>query len=661
MPQVKMYSPSSPQSSYGSRPSSWGRPAELKDPDVLGILKLHNAANGDRRVIAIPFGKELIIGRDPKICGFTITGPHISNKHIRIYSVVFDTAETSEVGGEGIKPLVYAEDISSNGSWWNGQRMGYRRGSVLLSTGDVLTLANGITLIYESKDEEEDVELGALVRSEIPMFENDFIISHRCIGVGGYGSVYVAFDKKQKRQVACKIINLKGIRERIKVLRQASQGLDAADTTKEVLARKESAYLRSKMEVYDREALILQGLDHGLLKANQTLKPNIISVERIYKTPNTIYIFEELITAGDLFSFLEFKGGKLDDVETAVIVYQILKGLEYLHSNNMAHRDLKPDNVLMTSLHSGYRVVLTDFGCAKRLPPAKRMMSVMGTAEYIAPEINRQKVKANNSGDGYTVAVDIWSLGCLTTVLLTGGSPFLDPNTMQYNPELAAAGNLIALERDPDWLSVGLRAKDFVRRCLVLIDERRMSATEALGHPWFANKAHKEEFEKVYRRAVAGWRPRHRAGKGIMYVIDADGVMSPVKPWSEERVEKSCLANTRQDALIAGKTSVHVQHPNGKAVHFEDEVSSMAKKENMRALTMSSDENEGDEQEFQMTTANADSRACQERGCPDVDMTVTPPLPQCAEPIFSDGSREKRPAQSITRAQMFGFDASAWD
>lgn len=97
------------------------------------------------------------------------------------------------------------------------------------------------------------------------------------------------------------------------------------------------------------------------------------------------YIFEELITAGDLFSFLEFKGGKLNDVETAVIVYQILKGLEYLHNNNIVHRDLKPDNVLMTSLHSGYRVVLTDFGCAKRVSPAKRMMSVMGTAEYIAP------------------------------------------------------------------------------------------------------------------------------------------------------------------------------------------------------------------------------------------------------------------------------------
>lgn len=97
------------------------------------------------------------------------------------------------------------------------------------------------------------------------------------------------------------------------------------------------------------------------------------------------YIFEELITAGDLFSFLEFKKGKLVDIEAAVIVFQITKALEYLHDNNIVHRDLKPDNVLMTSLHKGYRVVLTDFGCARDIPPEKRLTSVMGTTEYIAP------------------------------------------------------------------------------------------------------------------------------------------------------------------------------------------------------------------------------------------------------------------------------------
>lgn len=98
------------------------------------------------------------------------------------------------------------------------------------------------------------------------------------------------------------------------------------------------------------------------------------------------YLFQDLITAGDLFSFLEFKKGKLLDIEAAVIVRQIVIALEYLHDQNIVHRDLKPDNILMSSLSSGARVVLTDFGCARVVGgERKRMSSVMGTLEYTAP------------------------------------------------------------------------------------------------------------------------------------------------------------------------------------------------------------------------------------------------------------------------------------
>lgn len=71
------------------------------------------------------------------------------------------------------------------------------------------------------------------------------------------------------------------------------------------------------------------------------------------------------MTAGDLFSFIQYKGGKLGDIESAVIVRQVLMALNYLHDRDIVHRDLKPDNILMTSLADGGRVVLTDFGCAK--------------------------------------------------------------------------------------------------------------------------------------------------------------------------------------------------------------------------------------------------------------------------------------------------------
>lgn len=236
----------------------------------------------------------------------------------------------------------------------------------------------------------------------------------------------------------------------------------------------------------------------------------------------------------------------------------------------------------------------------------------------------------------------------------------MDPRTMQYNPELAAAGDINALERDSDWLSVGLRAKDFVRRCLVLDEEKRMTATSALRHSWFANQAHKEEFERVYKRAVVGWRPRHRLGKGIMYVIDAQGNMSSVQSGSKTMMEESNEADSRQGDSFARKESVHTHPSNGKMVHFEDEFLTRRKKENMCALTISSDEEEEDNGDVWIKDTKAEGHR-QEGVCKNVEITSTPPFTQCTIVAPPDRSRNKEPAQTFKRAQIFGFDASAWE
>jgi serine/threonine protein kinase len=97
-------------------------------------------------------------------------------------------------------------------------------------------------------------------------------------------------------------------------------------------------------------------------------------------------MFQELITGGDLFSYIESKSGTLFEVEAAVIVRQILIALVHLHENNIVHRDLKPDNILMCSSSTGSRVVLTDFGAARRIDHRRqRMTSIVGTEEYAAP------------------------------------------------------------------------------------------------------------------------------------------------------------------------------------------------------------------------------------------------------------------------------------
>lgn len=103
-------------------------------------------------------------------------------------------------------------------------------------------------------------------------------------------------------------------------------------------------------------------------------------------------MFTELVTCGDLFSFIQNNGGPLEEKTAALIIRQILLALEYLHGQNIVHRDVKPDNILMTSLEVGGRVVLADFGCARLVNQSvQRMSSVVGTLEYCAPYVRSLK------------------------------------------------------------------------------------------------------------------------------------------------------------------------------------------------------------------------------------------------------------------------------
>jgi serine/threonine protein kinase len=98
------------------------------------------------------------------------------------------------------------------------------------------------------------------------------------------------------------------------------------------------------------------------------------------------YAFFELAGGGDLYSYLEYHGGVLEDCHCRVISLQLVIAVEYLHSKQIAHRDIKPENVLITQTNHGGRVVLTDFGYAKKTDPdTGRLMSNLGTLGYVAP------------------------------------------------------------------------------------------------------------------------------------------------------------------------------------------------------------------------------------------------------------------------------------
>ncbi|KIW27369.1 hypothetical protein, variant [Cladophialophora immunda] len=342
------------------------------------------------------------------------------------------------------------------------------------------------------------------------IFGKDYVLTDRLLGAGTFGRVYMAIEQMARRQVACKVVDLRKLGPRPSTqFGRPEQPATAEEVDSVAQRRKVKAWanqqkrgnaLKRKICAYYREVEILASISH----------PNIVSIEKVYITDNTIYIMQDLVTGGDLFSYIELKNGKLLEVEAAVIVRQIVVALGFLHGKNIVHRDIKPDNVLMTSLAAGCRVVLTDFGAARRIESKlHRMSSVIGTREYAAPEIlGNARSSLELERPGYTRAVDMWAVGCVSVVLLTGGLAFCDPITNTYSEKLARDCNLQFLRRSKEWQAVRQRPKEFVEQLLVLDEAARMTAEEALVHSWFSNEAHKNDFEDLYQRTIRHWHPR---------------------------------------------------------------------------------------------------------------------------------------------------------
>lgn len=516
--------------------------------EVVAYLEVQGAGTGEKgniHHIKIRGNEEFYLGRSPEYCRFRWSDPIISNRHLRIHCILYE-----EQADSAIPPLVYATDLSTNGTYLKRpradqagvsasssycMRIDQKNGAYLLNDGDQLRISNRITLTYHSIIQPQQEELSDTQEQEAQYFSSRYEIGNRVLGSGGYGKVLVAIHRKTQRQLACKIVDLAHIYANLE-----AQGLRSPTAQKhydfyskpENGSRIQDYPLRypnrwpKKVKKCFREFEIAKNLSH----------PNIIAIEKVFWSSNTVYIFQELITGGDLFSYIEYKGGHLCDAKAAVIMRQILKAVEYLHSQDVVHRDLKPDNILMASLDDGARIVLTDFGNARYIPQPsevdeqivalkRRMFSMVGTLEYAAPEVHKRN-KTIPKDYGYSKSVDMWSIGSIATALLTGDVIFTDRTHVdyEYNPQdvilgLSATCDLSVLDVHPVWLTVGHRPKDFIRNLLVLDESRRMSATQALAHPWFTNKCHAAEFEALYDRATKDWRPRRKTFRVVEPII----------------------------------------------------------------------------------------------------------------------------------------------
>jgi serine/threonine protein kinase len=379
----------------------------------------------------------------------------------------------------------------------------------LLDDGEELQLSETVTLKYYSVGNVKQTVLTPTQEREKKVLSPQYLITGRLLGEGAYGKVLIGIDQTTQHQLACKMIDLHKICDRRTLADLRTVTSEAHWSSCQAMRQ-----LPSKVQSTFREFNILKDLSH----------PNIVHIQKVFWSQDTIYIFQELVTGGDLFSYIEYKHGKIPSIEAAVIVRQVLKGVQYLHDQDIVHRDLKPDNILMTSLDSGARVVITDFGNARFLPNSttqaetrsnklKRMFTTVGTLEYAAPEIHKAN-RAIPRDHGYSLSIDMWAIGSITAAILTGEHIFkcqYQDEDAQRIIELAAQCDLRILDDEfhPLWGSVGSHPKNFIKRLLVLNEEERMSATEALNHVWFSHPYMAAEFDAEYQRAIKDWHPRH--------------------------------------------------------------------------------------------------------------------------------------------------------
>ena len=170
-----------------------------------------------------------------------------------------------------------------------------------------------------------------------------------------------------------------------------------------------------------------------------------------------------------------------------------LLAIKYFHSKNIVHRDLKPENILLDFVNEKDKfplVKITDLGLSK-LVDESVLKTFCGTPQYLAPEILTSRVR----GDGtYSHKVDCWSMGVILFILLSGSPPFAPkrPDRKELVPQIVEGDYSF----DPRlWSNVSHEAIDLIKNLMDVNVERRLSASEALLHPWIAND------EEIIRRA----------------------------------------------------------------------------------------------------------------------------------------------------------------
>lgn len=199
---------------------------------------------------------------------------------------------------------------------------------------------------------------------------------------------------------------------------------------------------------------------------------NLVKFYDAFEDANNVYIVMELCEGGELLDRILSRGGRYTEEDAKSIVVQILNVVAFCHLQGVVHRDLKPENFLFAKKDEDSPMKVIDFGLSDFIKPDQRLNDIVGSAYYVAPEVLHRS---------YSIEADMWSIGVITYILLCGSRPFwARTESGIFRSVLRADPNF----EDSPWPAVSAEARDFVKRLLNKDHRKRMTASQALTHPW---------------------------------------------------------------------------------------------------------------------------------------------------------------------------------